>query len=726
MSEEGNSQNKGASNNQSREENKEEESPREENKENEEENKDNEEENKDNEEENKEEGEGEEEKKKEEPEGEPFSYLKKTKEVIWIKKKDEDKHFTTYKGTFKYSICILMENNDPLNSRFLKQTLRCIGNNLSKLNKDINIQAQEISLFIFINEIGYKNNSLDLNNLEIDNEEKNSEYILQEWMMDVENEEVKDLSNIKIFTINRLKYLYPVKALKFYYNTILRQIKIKKKIIFSSILTAGITFNESKLMEMISFSYHEKNKHGIAVSSIEYKDNNLISKLCTYETKRYNLYNMNYLSQSSSAPISSKLSTITINDKDLQVIMHHYKTLKKYSKASIYYHDYNLALNLRQKNFLIKYINDNPGIINTTQNFSFYDYQQLYLDRFQGHYGNFFQILSSFSNCGIVQIIFLIFQIISICFEFILPSITAMIIYIIYYSAFKTNDYRISLFFTLLYLSLMFASGYCSLVNKNINKMPNTYFIINILMAVLYLFSLVCSIPAMHFANKDKNPDLSGYKFNKAAISVIIILTFIPFIVPLIFKVSDAALLLVYNLVFSPFIKINFNVAAVWGASDVSGGKAIKERKSFYILLYLGINSFIGSLSFYNSDNKKKANCVMAFGIIYLVYNFVRSLAVVFEVCFKKEEVFENENLKKNIITDLNEKGEEGDIYSEANINQNEEGNENIEENNEENNEENKEENKEENNEDNINNEPNNDEQNNADEREVDIDQNDI
>ena len=236
MSEEGNSQNKGASNNQSREENKEEESPREENKENEEENKDNEEENKDNEEENKdneeenkEEGEGEEEKKKEEPEGEPFSYLKKTKEVIWIKKKDEDKHFTTYKGTFKYSICILMENNDPLNSRFLKQTLRCIGNNLSKLNKDINIQAQEIGIFIFINEIGYENNLLDLNNLEIDNEEKNSEYILQEWMMDVENEEVKDLSNIKIFTINRLKYLYPVKSLKFYYNAILRQIKIKKK-----------------------------------------------------------------------------------------------------------------------------------------------------------------------------------------------------------------------------------------------------------------------------------------------------------------------------------------------------------------------------------------------------------------------------------------------------------------------------------------------------------------
>lgn len=283
----------------------------------------------------------------------------------------------------------------------------------------------------------------------------------------------------------------------------------------------------------------------------------------------------------------------------------------------------------------------------------------------------------------------------------------------------------------------MFVSGYCSLVTKKINKMPHTYFILNILMAVLYLFSLVCSIPAMHFANKDKNPDLSGYKFNKAAISTIIILTFIPFVIPLIFKASDAALLLVYNLVFAPLIKINFNVAGVWGASDVSGGKAVKERKSYYILLYLGINLFIGSLSFYNSDNKKKANCVMAFGIIYLIYNFVRSLAVIFEICFKKEEAFDNENMKKNIIKDLEEKGEEGDIYSEENGEENAGENENEEDNksNEENksNDENKsngehnEENKSngENNEDNINNEPNNEERNNVDEREVDIDQND-
>ena len=718
---------KGEPNNQSGEENKEEEAPREDqegNNENEEEKK---EEGKEEEEEEKEEEK--EEKKEEEQPDEQFTYLKKTNEIIWIKEKDEDNYFKTLKGVFKYSICILMEANDPLNSLLLKQTLRSIGNNLAKLKGDIDIDAQQISLFIFINKIDYKNNILNRDELEIDNEEKNSQYILQEWIMDVENEKVQDLSNIKIYTINKLKSLYPIKSLAFYYNTILRQIKFKKKIIFSSVLTPGITFNENKLMELISFSYHDTNKHSIAVSSIECQDNNLMSKLCAYETKRFNLYNMNYLSQSCAVPILSKLSTMTINDKELRILMNYYKTLNNYSKASIDYHDYNLAIDLKKNNYLIKYINDNPGYIITSQNFSFYDYQQMYLDRFSGYYGNFFQILSSFSNCNVLQLVFLIFQIISICFEFILPSIIAMIIYIIYYSAFKTYDYKISLFFTLLYLCLMFVSGYCSLVTKKINKMPHTYFILNILMAVLYLFSLACSIPAMHFANKDKNPDLSGYKFNKAAISTIIILTFIPFVIPLIFKASDAALLLVYNLVFAPLIKINFNVAGIWGASDVSGGKAVKERKSYYILFYLGINLFIGSLSFYNNDNKKKANCVMAFGIIYLVYNFVRSLAVIFEICFKKEEAFDNENMKKNIVKDLEEKGEEGDIYSEENIeekNGGEDENEEEKKSNEEN--KNNEENKSngENNEDNINNEPNNEERNKVDEREVDIDQNDI
>ena len=54
----------------------------------------------------------------------------------------------------------------------------------------------------------------------------------------------------------------------------------------------------------------------------------------------------------------------------------------------------------------------------------------------------------------------------------------------------------------------------------------------------------------------------------------------------------------------------------------------------------------------------------MTFEIIYLVYNFVRSLAIIMEICFKKEETFNNQNLIKNIQNDLNEK-EDNDMHSE-------------------------------------------------------------
>ena len=50
-------------------------------------------------------------------------------------------------------------------------------------------------------------------------------------------------------------------------------------------MTAGIQFNENKLFELISFSYHSRKQHGIAVSSVEYKKCNLISIFCNYDKK---------------------------------------------------------------------------------------------------------------------------------------------------------------------------------------------------------------------------------------------------------------------------------------------------------------------------------------------------------------------------------------------------------------------------------------------------------
>ena len=616
-----------------------------------------------NQEEEKKEDEDEEDSKKE-----LFYYLELKNEQKFNSQNNENLPFDELKEKCKYSICILMENNGILCSNLLIKTLTSIAKNVQNLDGEhTKITAEDIYIFVFIKEM--INNDSKINPKEDDDEttENKNNYYIKEWTIDTQDLSYKEFPNFNLYTINRSKNLLNIKSLEFYYN-ILKQIKSNKKLIFSSIMECGITFNDNKLLELMISSYHDQKKHAISVSPIVYQKTNFISKICSYEKMRFDLYNMNFYMESNSPPINSQLCTMAINSKLMDVLVNYYKNL--HSNATIEYHDYNLSLHLLSKNYLIKFSNNNPALLSTlASNLKFYDYQKMFVDRFSGYYGNFFDVLLSFKNIDILKKIFTIFQLISIFFEFVLPSIFSMIIYIIFYSAFKTTDYHLALFFTLFYLSLLLTSGICVLINKNRNKMSNTNFILNILMIFLYFLTLICSIPAMHFANKDSNPDFSGYKFDKAAISTIIIFTFIPYLIPIILNFSvikeDFLLLFVYNLVWAPVSKINFNVSSVWSAFDSSGGKAIKERKSLGILLYLGINLFFGSLGFYNSDNKKKANCVMAFGILYLIYNFVRSVTAVVVYCFRKEELFKERNICSQIGTDINAMADEDDMRSE-------------------------------------------------------------
>ena len=315
FNEENENNNKNSINNQSNEENKEENTPRENQDDN------------DNKDENEKKTNGEKDNENKEDinifKEEAYIYLGKVKNEVLIKEKEDNEFFEDRKGKFKYTICILQETNDNYNSYLLKQTLLSIGKNLNALTK-IEITAMEIGVFIFINKFKEDNN-INIIKLHQDEEEKNNEYYIQEWEMNGSNEkeDLKDLSNIKIFTINSLKYLTYIKSLSYYYD-ILRQIKAQNKIMFSSIMTTGVTFSENKLIELISYSYHDKKKHGIAVSSVEYKEKNLVSKLCSYDKMRFNIYNLNYISESNAPFISSQLSLITLNDNLLKNLNEEY------------------------------------------------------------------------------------------------------------------------------------------------------------------------------------------------------------------------------------------------------------------------------------------------------------------------------------------------------------------------------------------------------------------
>ena len=336
---------------------------------------------------------------------------------------------------------------------------------------------------------------------------------------------------------------------------------------------------------------------------------------------------------------------------------------------SIDFHDYNLGLDLYQSDKNVTFINDEVMGEFKYQELNYFEYQEIWVNRYSGYYGNFFQLLKCFgTNFNLLKSILLFFQFVGIMIEFIYPALSTMVIYAIFFEAFDTYDYRVASFFTLIYICMLTASGMCSLVSKNPQELKRANFFLYIFMEVYYLFVLICSIVAMDNINKNKNHD--EYEFNKAAISCIIIFTFIPYIIPMILKIglisSKILNMLTYIVLGASCSSSNFLIAQIWNASDTAGGNNLEERKSVTLILFFLYNLFFGFLTAFNYTREKRANSVMGLGIIFLIYNFVRIMAIVCKILSGKNGIDSTLYAKTvdKIRNDLG-KGEDNDLRSE-------------------------------------------------------------
>ena len=596
----------------------------------------------------------------------PFHYFEKISPDSFLFSL-KDGNFENEKGAYKYCMCLLMKDDSLDSSNKLYSTLKGIENNLQSLKDNLNIIPSEIALFIFVKKTLNDNlfDDGDKNKLE----EENQNFLRKEKTMEGEN----NLKNAKIYLITNYRGLYDMTALKCYYS-ILRQI-IEGKKIFSSIITVGVSPQAGSLLTLIQIAYNGKNTHGIAVAPVEYIPKNIYSMIALYEKIHFNIFNMSLYDQSCSVPISSLFCTMAINSKILNFLEEYYEKIPE--NAKIDYHDYNLSLQLSQDEkmkYVIKFIYEKPlGTINCNE-MSFIDYQKEWIDRQSGYYGNIFEILRVFINFksfNILQKLFMFFQIMAIVIEYILPSLACMVIYAVFHECFNTYDYRVAMFFTLLYLSMMFCSGACSMITKETELMPMTNYFIYYFMIFFYALVLICSIPAMHFVNINKPPDLiTNYKFNKAAASLLIILNFIFYAISFIPKmsvfISNFVSMIIYFVLGATCSTTNFNMIKVWNAPETSGGNFISEKKAINILIYLFFNLFFGSLSFYNVGRKKRVNCVMGFGILFLFYNFVRMLAILLKKT--KERIPDIEKIKEGIKIYLEKDDDEEARSEEKNI----------------------------------------------------------
>ena len=125
--------------------------------------------------------------------------------------------------------------------------------------------------------------------------------------------------------------------------------------------------------------------------------------------------------------------------------------------------------------------------------------------------------------------------------------------------------------------------------------------------------------------------------------------------------------MLIYIGLGAPSSTSNFLMAQIWNASDTSGGNEIDERKSVVLILFFLFNLFFGSLTFFNYTRRKRVVCVMGFGILYLIYNFFKSIGIVCNMLGKSDEAIDP-NKNKHILEAIKSsfgKFDENDIRSE-------------------------------------------------------------
>ena len=581
------------------------------------------------------------------------------------------------KNSCKYVICILAKDDTYFSSDLLKKTLNAIKYNLPGINKLI--EPENILICIFFNEINndsiFKEEEKYLLNYKL-------QYLLSRKIFSIDS----DTINIHCFC--KIDNFTEVEILKLFYSVIIKQLKPNNNIIFSSVLKNGVVINDNSLDTLLKVSFFSRQLHSIVVPLLQDAEpKNLFGQIKSYERFHFNIYNMNFYNMSCSVPISSLFNVMTIDDKLVFELKDFYAEMN--TNSNIDYHDYKLSLYLYQHNHKIIYYNVKPmGTVNYLDNSEnpLSDYKKYWVGRYSGYYGNFFGIINMLLNCSVcnlVKKVLLFFDIIGMMIDFIFPSLSVMVIYTIFFEAFDTHDIFPAVFCTMLYLFILICNGVNSLISKDSQKSYKSNLAFYFFMEIYYLFIILCAIIAMD--NIKKNRENDPYKFNDAAISCIIIFTFIPSILPIIMnmgKFFDNILpMCLYLFLGAPSSSSNFNICKILNASDSSGGINIKERKGVYIISFFLINLFFGSLTLYNNTRKKRVEAVMGFGIFYVIYNFFKMMAICMSLLSKDSDVanVSDSAIKNNLFNNAYQNNYGSSMENQNNsINNNSNNNNNI------------------------------------------------
>ena len=584
-------------------------------------------------------------------EGPAYGYLQKKKNIcnIYSVETGSDKKLHTLKGKYFYLIPIIIPNDKDIYSDLLYRTLDSIEKNIPSLNK-LQIYLEDILILLFIQKT---TSPRFFSNEQMNNIHSFNDFIYLEYTTKDMNNNFNILLFSKTFETSIIEYL------KLFYINIVPDIMKDNKFLYTTVLQCGIYFPENTLFNLMKcLTGPNLQKTSIAIPALETLSEGLFSNIQQYENTHFNIYNLNYYDMTCAIPINSTFNVMKIDNISLHNLTEFYKGIN--NNCSMYYHDYSMGIFLKNKGHNVNYISFISGF--TEQyDINYSDYMNNYVEKYSGYYANFFNLLHSLiGNIEIIKKVFLIFQLIGMIFEFIYPSLSTMVIYSILYECFNISDGRSAAFLTLIYTTFLLSAGVTFKKAVSIRNMKLVCLFYFVFFEIYYLFVLICSIVAMDNIKKNKRNDI--YKFNKVAISLLIVFNFIVGILPMIFSInkilSNIVNMIKYLFLGAPSSSSVFLMAYLFNASEKSGGLKLGDKNGFTLLIFFLFNIFFGCLTFFNTNRKNRVNCVLILSIIFTVYNIIKQCSIVIRIVLYEKaftQVMEEPKITDEIVKNIQE-----------------------------------------------------------------------
>lgn len=395
-----------------------------------------------------------------------------------------------------------------------------------------------------------------------------------------------------------------------------------------------------------------------AVPAMETIPVGLFSKIQQYENVHYNIYDLNFYNMSSFIPLNSSFCVVKLTQGVLDLFKIFYSS-KINLYASIEYHDCKVSMCLAQLGYKVTYFPIVEG--KTMQKYITYgDLLSNYSKKLQGHllmnYDLFFSELLSCTNCNPITKIILSFHFLGTFFEFTFPCFCLMVLYTIFFEGFGlTINGNAATFFMGLYIIIVVLFGFISLIGLNNTKNSAVFTILYIVYEIYLLIALLTSIAAMHYVRINKTQD--PYKFNTAAIVILILFNFIFGILPMIFHfqkiISNIVEMLLYLVLGAPNYTSFFLIHGIVNMSDGYGKGTITDdglnqyqRKSVVVIIWFLVNGLLSFFVLLMKDRTSRVNCVLALAIIFTIYNIVKMGTIVWSKLFF---INANESLTTNM-----------------------------------------------------------------------------